>query len=97
MAKPTVIQVNVNIKIGKEQIDFAAKETERLYKLVEGGGNSADWAIKRIERIQDMIMNPNALELANDIKGRLRSVEDANGNGTTTISTNGSSTISDAG
>ncbi len=100
MAKPTIIQVQVNMKLSKEQIEFAARETERLYKLVEGGGSSTEWAIRRIEHIQNMMLFPDLGSVSNEIKNKLRLVDESTVNATVVTSPtngNGGTPVNDVG
>ena len=53
------INVVVNIKRGKEEMEFARIESDRLHNLL-GSGQEAAWAKQQIERIHELIFLPPA-------------------------------------
>lgn len=68
------ITVNVQIKRGKEEIEYASRETDKLYNLI-ATGTETDWAKTRIVRIQDMIFKPSADELKTELLKKLEEAD----------------------
>jgi hypothetical protein len=67
--KHYTIHLIVNVKRGKEEMDFVNKESDRLYKLIEGG-TEAEWAKRRLEKVQDMVLNP-AEQISTELSNKL--------------------------
>ena len=69
--KPLLLSLNLTVKRGREEIEFASKETEKLYNLI-ASGQSSEWATKRIERIQEMILFPSYEHIKQEVLTVLR-------------------------
>lgn len=65
------IKVVINLKRSKEEISFAEKETVKLYNLI-GSDKSPDWAMRRIEKIHEMIFMPDAKKVESDLVAELK-------------------------
>lgn len=64
------INVTINVKRGKEEVDFARTETEKLYGLI-GSEKHTDWAKDRIESIHEMIFLPPADKIKDELTKKL--------------------------
>ena len=75
VVKQYVISVTINFKRGKEEIEFAHKESERLYNLITTAEN--EWAKQRIEKIQSFILSgPDAEAIRTELESKLKETDE---------------------
>lgn len=63
--------VNIHYKRTKEEAAIIANEMERLHKYIDTG-NELDWAKNRVERIQELILSPDATAIRKQIQGTVK-------------------------
>lgn len=75
---PRVYNVNltINLKRGKEEIDLAKVELERLHKLI-ASQTEVNWAKEQIEKTHKMIFLPSAEQIKKELVTKLN--EDSEG------------------
>ena len=72
------LHISINFKRGKEEIEYAHKESERLHNLIAAGTERAEWAMTRLEAIQKLILSgPDADSLKAAIDEKLKSDEES--------------------
>ncbi len=64
------IEVNVTIKRTRDEVEFAAKENEKLYNLISTD-KEVPWAKQQIEKIQEMVLLPDAKQIRQSIINEL--------------------------
>jgi len=55
--KNYTVNLSVQVKRSKEELDFALKETDRLHELIKAGAE-VEWAKARIEALHKMVFSP---------------------------------------
>lgn len=71
------INVTVQLKRGKDEVEFAIKETEKLHNLLSTGPEERlkNWVMDRIEKIQEMVLFPDAAQIRSEIQSALKKSE----------------------
>lgn len=68
------VTVNLQIKRGKEEIDFARSETDKLHNLI-ATDKEIDWAKTRIVALHEMIFLPPTEVIKTDLVAKLKEVD----------------------
>ncbi len=69
------INVTVNIRRGKDEIEFARMETEKLHQLI-ASDKQADWAKTQVEKLHKMIFMPDVKNIKNELLQLLKNEDD---------------------
>lgn len=73
--KQIVLNVTINFKRGKDELDYARQESERLYNLISTEEKS--WAKDRIEKLQEFVLlGPDAESLKDRLQAKLEEIEE---------------------
>ena len=74
--KQFVLNITINFKRGKDELEFAQKEAERLHALLKETALN-EWAKKRLEKLQELVLGgPDAEMLKTELEARLSNKED---------------------
>ncbi len=72
--KQYVLNITIHFKRGKDELEFAHKEAERLHGLLTS--NEKDWAKSRLEKLQELILGgPDADTLKTELESKLAGKE----------------------
>lgn len=63
--------VHIHYKRTKEEASIIANEMERLHKYIDSG-KELDWAKNRVERVQELILSPDATAIRKQIMGTVK-------------------------
>lgn len=63
--------VNIHYKRTKEEASIIANEMERLHEYINQA-KELDWAKHRVERIQELILSPDATAIRKQIMGTVK-------------------------
>jgi hypothetical protein len=75
-AKTYNINVTVQVKRSKDEVELVKSELERLHGYIEKR-NEVDWAKKRIEDVMTLTLLPNADQIKGALKSSLEDEEES--------------------
>ncbi len=69
------INLVINIKRGKDELEFAKAEADRFHTYISDGKELA-WAKEQIQKLHSMIFMPSADQIKNELVERLKKEDD---------------------